>query len=93
MEEYMPLVQTVPEQVPGTTTARLYKTLVRSALNYGSGAWAFTKCEESRLQVFGRGFLRIIYGSLGKGGRWKRRRNHELCVLYLHNDRVTFIKT
>ena len=50
---------------------KLYKTLIRPVLAYGSETWVLSKPDEARLGVFERKVLRVIFGPTndeGNGG-------------------------
>jgi hypothetical protein len=44
------------------TKIRLYKTLIRPVITYGSEAWAMNKADESVINIFERKILRGIFG-------------------------------
>lgn len=71
---------------------KLYQSLVRPVLTYGSEAWCLTQREEQRLGVFERGILRKIFGGIFENGAWRRRTNAELQHLFGAPDVMRFIK-
>jgi hypothetical protein len=60
------------------TKCKLYKTLSRPIILYGSESWALTKTEESKLKIF----ERKIYDPISENGNCHSRYNHELYQLY-----------
>ena len=71
---------------------KLYKTLIRPALAYGSETWVLSKSVETRLGVFERKFLRAIFGSTNDNGEWRIKYSYELYTLYKDSDIITYIK-
>ena len=71
---------------------KLYKTLIRPVLAYGSETWVLSKTDEASLGVFERKILRAIFGPTNDNGEWRIRYNNELFTLYKENDTVTYIK-
>ena len=47
---------------------KLYKTLIRPVLIYGSETWILSKCDEAILEVFERKILRAIFGPTNDNG-------------------------
>jgi hypothetical protein len=47
---------------------KLYKTLIRSVLAYGSETWVLSKSDEANLGVFERKILRVIFGPTNDNG-------------------------
>lgn len=74
------------------TKCRLYKTLIRPVLTYGSETWTITKQGENKLRSHERSILRRIFGPVYENGTWRRRRNDELYDCYKEDDVVKFIK-
>jgi hypothetical protein len=71
---------------------RLYKTLIRPVIAYGSQAWVTNKCDENKLNIFERKILRKIFGAVREGDHWRARYNNELYGLYTEQDLVSYIK-
>jgi len=69
---------------------KLYKTLIRPVLAYGSETWLLSKCDEAILGVLERKILRAIFGPTNdNGGEWRIEYNE----LYTEeSDTVTYIK-
>jgi len=74
------------------TIKKLYKTLIRPVLAYGSETWVISKSDKASLGVFERKILRAIFGPTNDNGEWRIRYNNELYTLYKENDIVTYIK-
>jgi len=72
---------------------KLYKTLIRPVLAYGSETWVLWKSNEAILGVFERKILRVIFGSTNDNGEWRIKYNNKLYTLYKESDIVTYIKT
>lgn len=71
---------------------RMYKTVIRPIIIYGSEVWTLTKAEEKRLAIWERKVLRRIYGGRKEGEIWVRRTNQELQDLYSEPNIVGVIK-
>jgi hypothetical protein len=52
---------------------KLYQTLIRLVLIYGSEVWTMTTEERNALWIFENKILRKIYGSVREEGRWRIR--------------------
>jgi len=57
---------------------KLYKTLTRPVLVYGSETWVVTKRDEAILGVFERKILRAIFGPTNDNGEWRIKYNNKL---------------
>lgn len=75
------------------TKVKLYKTIVRPILTYGSETWTLLQEHEEQLRIFERKVLRRIYGPICENGLWRIRRNEELRALYDEADVVGFVKS
>ena len=75
-----------------TLKIKLYHTLVRPIVTYGSETWYMTQANEQRLRCFEKKVLRIIFGPIRENGRWRRRFDHEINTLYAEHDIVQYIK-
>jgi hypothetical protein len=71
---------------------KLYKTLIRPVLAYGSETWVLSKSDETILRVFKRKILRAIFGPTNENGEWRIKYNNELYTSYKESDIVTYIK-
>ena len=71
---------------------KLYKTLVRPILTYGSEAWCMTQNQEQLLRIFERRILRGIFGPVKEQNVWRRRYNFEIEKLYGEPNIVSTIK-
>ena len=65
------------EQIHRNNKIRLYKTLIKPVLCYGSVTWTLTHVTEQRICTFERKLLRRIYGSIHDKGSWRPRWNSE----------------
>ncbi|KAJ4429796.1 hypothetical protein ANN_22000 [Periplaneta americana] len=74
------------------TKIKVYKTLVRPVVIFGSETWAFTKKDENSLRSFERKILRRIFGPVNDHQGWKIRSNNELLNLIGGQDVVKFMK-
>ena len=71
---------------------RLYKTLIKPILCYGSVTCTLTQTSEQMLNTFERKILRRIYSPTHEGGCWRPRWNNELYSLYKEPNIVEDIK-
>ena len=75
-----------------TTKIKLYKTLIKPVLTYGSETWTLTEHTINQLGIFERKILRKIYGPTQENGEWHLKYNKELYDLYKAPDIITDIK-
>jgi hypothetical protein len=71
---------------------RLYKTLIRPIIAYGSEAWVMNKCDENMINISEKKILRKIFGAVREGDHWRARYNNELYGLYREQVLVSYIK-
>jgi hypothetical protein len=71
---------------------KLYKTLIRPVLAYGSETWLLSKSDEAILGAFERKILRAIFGPTNENGEWRIKYSNELYTLHKESDIVTYIK-
>jgi hypothetical protein len=74
------------------TKCKIYKTLIRPLVLYGTDYWTLTKADEEKLRIFERRILRSIYGPTCEDGVWRIKYNDELYSLYKDADIVRIIK-
>ncbi|KAG8229814.1 hypothetical protein J437_LFUL008182, partial [Ladona fulva] len=74
------------------TKIKLYKTLIRTVLSYGSETWTVTAKSAELLDNLERRMLRRIYGPVHSEGIWKICWNHEIYELYKEPKISTHIK-
>jgi len=86
----LPLLRS--KAISRTTKIRMYETIIRPVLLYGSEAWCLTANDEKNLRIWERKVLRKIFGSICVAGYWRSRTNEELRQLYGELDIVTEIK-
>jgi len=61
------------------TKERLYHTVIRPVVVYGSECWVLTENIKQKLLVFERRLLRRIFGQMQKtNGKWRQKTNKEL---------------
>jgi len=70
------------KQIHRNNKIRLYKTLIKPILCYGSVTWALTQTAQRMLNTFEKNILRRIYGRTQEGGYWRPSWNSELYSLY-----------
>jgi hypothetical protein len=75
-----------------TTKIRMYKTIIRPVVLYGSEAWCLTANDEKNLRILERKVLRKIVCSICVAGNWTRRTNEEVKQLYGELEIVIEIK-
>ncbi len=61
---------------------RMYKSLIRPVVSYGSETWVLNQKSTDMLDIFKWKVLRRIFGPVNEGGHWRMRRNEELRALY-----------
>lgn len=61
---------------------KVYQTILRPVVLYGSETWTLTQADEQMLSVWERKVLRTIFGPVRDGEEWRSRYNHELYNLY-----------
>lgn len=72
---------------------RLYKTLIRPVLCYGSEAWTLTQQTENQLKIFERKILRRIFGPVRVNqNEWRIRTNEEVQEMYDEINIATYVK-
>ena len=79
----LPLLRS--KAISRTTKIRMYKTIIRPVLLYGSEAWCLTANDEKNL-------LRKKFGPICVAGYWRSRTNEEVRQLYGGLGIVTEIK-
>lgn len=69
---------------------KIYMTLLRPIVLYGSEMWSLRKAEERRLGVFERKVLRKIFGPVfdSQTNEWRKLHNHELQMQFQRPDIV-----
>ncbi|KAL4154026.1 hypothetical protein QTP88_001859 [Uroleucon formosanum] len=74
---------------------RLYTSLIRPVVLYGSETWPIREMDEHKFMVFERKVLRKIYGPVKDEitGEWRRRKNIELEILYGNADIVEVMRS
>jgi len=76
------------------TKERLYHTVIRPVVVYGSECWVLTENIKQKLLVFERRLLRRIFGSTQKtNGEWRQKTNEESENLINHENIVRHIKS
>jgi hypothetical protein len=86
----LPLLRS--KAVSRKTKLRIYKTITRPVVLYGSEAWCLTANGEKNLRIWERKVLRKIFGLICVAGYWRCRTNEEERQLYGEMDTVTEIK-
>jgi len=66
---------------------KLYKTLIKQVLAYGSETWVLSKSDEAILGLFERKILTAIFGPINDKGEWKIKCNNELYTLYTQSNK------
>lgn len=70
------------KEVSRSAKARIYKTVVRPTVMYGSETWTYNKADQMRIEVWERRVLRKIYGGIKVGDTWERRSNKDLMEVF-----------
>lgn len=76
-----------------TSKIRLYKSIIRPVLTYGSENWIINKDTERKLVTFENKILRKIFGPTFEKGEWRIKHNKEIRDLYKEPDIVGEIKS
>ncbi|KAE9539532.1 hypothetical protein AGLY_004784 [Aphis glycines] len=73
---------------------RLYTSLIRPVILYGSETWALRKSDENKFLILERRILRKIFGPIKDNiiGEWRRRKNIELQEIFNENNIAETIK-
>jgi hypothetical protein len=74
------------------TKCKIYKTLIKPVVLYGSKSWTLTKVSEDKLKIFEINILRKIYGPSYVSGVWTIKYNDELYKLFKEPNIVQTIK-
>jgi hypothetical protein len=72
---------------------KIYKTLIRPVTTYGTETWTMSAADENALCVFERKVVRMIYGPVREGERWRIRSNRELEEILRGEDILKFVKS
>jgi hypothetical protein len=78
--------------VARNTKVRMYRTIIRPVVTYGSEIWCLTANDKRSLQTWEPKVLRKIYGPVYDNGIWRIMANKELMALYQELDIVAEIK-
>lgn len=81
------------KKISRSAKIRLYKTVIRPTVLYGSELWILNKINMNKLEVWERKMLRKIYGGKRFGEIWLPRSNKELSDLYGEPSIVGVIKS
>ncbi|KAJ4431550.1 hypothetical protein ANN_20149 [Periplaneta americana] len=65
---------------------KIYKTLMRPIITYGTETWVLNKNTCKQLAVFERKILRRIFGAIETVDGWRARYNNEIYELYKESD-------
>ncbi|PSN29155.1 hypothetical protein C0J52_28482, partial [Blattella germanica] len=71
---------------------KIYKTLIRPIITYGTETWVLNKNTCKQLAVFERKILRRIFGAIEAADGWRARYNSEVNTLYKEPDLETHIR-
>lgn len=71
---------------------KIYKTLIRLIITYGTETWVLNKNTCKQLAVFERKILRRIFGAIETADGWRARYNSEVYTLYKEPDLETHIR-
>jgi len=85
----LPLLRS--KAISRTTKIRMYKTIIRPVVLYGSEVWCLTVNGE-KIVYWERKVLREIFGLICVAGHWRSRTNEEVRQLYGELDIVTEIR-
>ncbi|KAJ4450459.1 hypothetical protein ANN_01884 [Periplaneta americana] len=71
---------------------KIYKTLIRPIITYGTETWVLNKNTCKQLAVFERKILRRIFGAIETVDGWRARYNNEIYELYKESDLEVHIR-
>jgi len=71
---------------------KLYCSVIRPVVTYACETWILKETITSRLMVFERKTLRIIYGPTYENGSWRIKTNVELYKLIKHENIINFAR-
>ena len=71
---------------------KIYKTLIRPVVAYGSETWNITNRDAERLRILERKIIRKIMGPVQEEGEWRIRSNREIEEYLEDGDIVRFVK-
>ena len=71
---------------------KIYKTLIRPVLTYGSETWTIRKATGERLKRVERKILRRVFGPVFENGEWRILHNEEVYQLYQDDDVLRFVE-
>ncbi|KAI5752917.1 hypothetical protein M8J77_021772 [Diaphorina citri] len=76
------------------TKLKIYKTLIRPIITYGSESWTLTQEDQEKIRRFERKIIRRIYGAVQVNDEeWRIRNNREINEILHGEDIVRFIKS
>lgn len=81
------------KQVTRATKKRIYKTILRPTVLYGSETWVVNKKQQTKLEIWERKILRKIYGGKKTDDGWERRTNNEIYELYNDTAIINVIRS
>ncbi|KAJ8954674.1 hypothetical protein NQ318_011365 [Aromia moschata] len=71
---------------------RIYKTVIRPIVIFGSEVWTLRKEEVQRIEIWERKVLRKIFGGKIQDGRWERRTNREIYDLFKEPNIIGIVR-
>ncbi|KAJ8958057.1 hypothetical protein NQ318_002069 [Aromia moschata] len=71
---------------------RIYKTVIRPIVIFGSDVWTLRKEEVQRIEIWERKVLRKIFGGKIQDGRWERRTNREIYDLFKEPNIIGIVR-
>jgi hypothetical protein len=75
-----------------TEKVKIYKTLIRPVVTYGTESWTLNRDIAKGLAVFERKILRRLFGAIKVNENWRKRHNEELMQMFGDLDILSLLE-